>query len=320
MLGESDHVLCDAFMEDLKKGMLSALHSKVANDDTLMIALRSESINLYYRGGSLMRLKRLGDRRYVPQFDTDYGEELQALIQQLPPKITKGSECDAWVLAFPMLKDIMNVYFAKRPKSEREFQQLVVWENNRSSLANETDYFITDIEFTNLISDIKTMNGARRARTDMLALKLRARDHKLAKHCAPVLIEMKWGDGAYGGTAGIKKHIEDIDRVIGNEKLMANIRNTIAKQFKQLNRLDMLRCRLGATMEDVDLFPLEHPEVVFILANHNPRSKILHSILETIEEPNFFNLRFFVASFSGYGMHEACMLDLSQFKKRLGAI
>jgi hypothetical protein len=64
------------------------------------------------------------------------------------------------------------------------------------------------------------------------------------------------------------------------------------------------------------------PEVIFVLANHNPRSKILSSILSQPEialyaQGERFDLRFFVSSFAGYGMHSACMLPLDEFQKIL---
>ena len=184
----------------------------------------------------------------------------------------------------------MNRFFVNHPKGEREFQQLVVWENNRSSVANETEYFITDIEFA---------NEARDARLDMLGLKWRAHDRKSATRCAPVLIEMEWGDSAYGGVAGIKKHIEDIERILGNEIEIANIRKTIGRQFKQLHELNMLRFNLSKSIEDADIVPCERPEVVFILANHNPRSTKLLEVLENIAIPEEIDLRFFCRKLLG---------------------
>jgi hypothetical protein len=59
------------------------------------------------------------------------------------------------------------------------------------------------------------------------------------------------------------------------------------------------------------------PEVVFLLANHNPRSRKLLNIIEAIEEPKSFDLRFFSAAFAGYGMHEGRMMRLDKFRERL---
>lgn len=296
--------LCEIFKNDLmKEDFLGGLRQRVAKDDTLMLSLRNSYINLYYRGGSILKLTRGSDGVYTPYFDVKYGEPAPAVIAGLPQKITNSSECAEWVSALSTLKEIMNEFFATHRKSEREFQQLVAWENNRSAVANGSEYFITDIEFANEAGD---------ARFDMLALKWRAADRKSETKCAPVLIEMKWGDDAYEGAAGIKKHIADIERVLGNEAEAADIRKTIGEQFWQLHELEMLRFNVSSAVTKV--VPSDPLEVVFILANHNPRSEKLYNILKAMEEPKTFALRFFVASFSGYGMHEACMLNLSQFR------
>jgi hypothetical protein len=66
------------------------------------------------------------------------------------------------------------------------------------------------------------------------------------------------------------------------------------------------------------LNPDEISEVIFILANHNPRSPMLKQILsdpefEKYADSKLFNLRFFVACFAGYGLHEKCMKTLAEF-------
>jgi hypothetical protein len=61
------------------------------------------------------------------------------------------------------------------------------------------------------------------------------------------------------------------------------------------------------------------PIVVVVLAGYNPRSEALDTILDEIKDfaalgaP--FTLRFFVASFAGYALHEACMVTLEDFRE-----
>ena len=102
---------------------------------------------------------------------------------------------------------------------------------------------------------------------------------------------------------------------------------TIQSQLNDLDELGLLcfdRCKSGTGVElDVD----GKPEVIFILANHNPRSTKLRSILKTLADDvgkiakyaECFDLRFFVSTFAGYGLHSACMLTLNQFQKLLCA-
>ena len=60
--------------------------------------------------------------------------------------------------------------------------------------------------------------------------------------------------------------------------------------------------------------------VELILANHNPKSGKLHQILSDPAVAEYaraahYDLRFFVASFCGYGMYSATMYDLDAFRK-----
>ena len=298
--------LCCGFMSDLTgyDGILRALKDHVAKDDTLMIGLRDASINLYYRGGSITKLTRVSERHYKAFFDRDYCKPSQLPMPDLPAQVTDTVECGALIKAIPALKEIMNVYLAGKSKSEREFQQLVVWENNRSSIANETEYFITDIEFASPVHS---------ARLDMLGLKWLAKDRKSGARCKPVLIEMKWGDDAYDGNAGIIQHIKGLDSIMQDGQEIDKIRKMIGRQFDQLRALGLLGHTHSDAVKTIDM--VEKPEVVFILANHNPRSGKLLKILDKIELPDNFDLRFFVANFAGYGMHEACMLELADFRE-----
>jgi len=90
-------------------------------------------------------------------------------------------------------------------------------------------------------------------------------------------------------------------------------------QFNQLDELGLLRFNRVANWTKIQLDANEKPEVIFILANHNPRSSKLNTILSDPkidkynQSPNF-DLKFYVASFAGYALHADCMLTLSQFR------
>jgi hypothetical protein len=197
--------ISDKFMKDLQgDGLLSELTRKIQGDDTLMLALRGHYINVYYRGGSILHVSEQANG-YAAKFDLNYakGKDLG-----LPAgTIQTAADCLSWVTALPRLKEAMNVHFAQTRKSEREFQQLAAWENNRSVLSNDTEYFITDIEFA---------DRDQGARLDMVGLKWPSSQRKDETRCKPVLIEMKYGTGSYDGSAGIAKHIEDLGKILGD--------------------------------------------------------------------------------------------------------
>jgi hypothetical protein len=52
--------------------------------------------------------------------------------------IATETDCDAWLQGIPLLKEIMNHFFANHTKSEREFQQ---YEYIRKTWTKESDRF-----------------------------------------------------------------------------------------------------------------------------------------------------------------------------------
>ncbi|HOP06354.1 MAG TPA: hypothetical protein PLF13_03590 [candidate division Zixibacteria bacterium] len=306
--------LSDSFLSDLASddGLLHAILERVKQDHTLMLAVRSDYINIYYRGGNLMRIEENKSGSYRCNFNTSYNQTGFPL-PELPEVVESVADVAAWVGSFPQIKQVMDIWFSSSEKSEREFQQLIARENNFSNIANASEYFISDIEFA---------DSELHARFDMLAVRWLATQRRTGANCRPALIEVKYGDGALGGTAGMKKHLEDMDQLIADRDRYAAVLETTKCQFDQLDQLGLLRFRHSARETEVSLDPDDKPEVIFVLANHNPRSSKLASILNDPEVLKYgrsdrFDLRFFVAGFAGYGFHARCMLDLDVFRKLL---
>jgi hypothetical protein len=84
-------------------------------------------------------------------------------------------------------------------------------------------------------------------------------------------------------------------------------------------QIGLLKFNKGTTNAEVKLNPIDKPEVIFILANHNPHSAKLKTILDDPEikpygNSDHFDLRFYVASFAGYGLRANCMCTLDEFR------
>lgn len=303
--------LSESFMNALSKpdGLLHPILERIKLDHTLMLSIRKGYINIYYRGGNILRIKEQPKGSYSAFFDNKYNK-FDLPMPALPANIESLSETRKWVDAFQDLKGVMDFYFSELSKPEREFQQLVARENNFSTIANQSEYFVSDIEFS---------DSALGARFDILALRWLVSQRKKTGSCKPALIEMKYGDNALSGSAGVLKHLRDIDALISDGEKYKALLKTMERQFNQLDELGLLRFNRVANWTKIQLDASEKPEVVFILANHNPRSSKLDTILNDPEIDEYdhssnFDLRFFVASFAGYALHADCMITLSQFR------
>ncbi len=309
--------LSEKFIYDLSnpEGLLYPILTRVKKDQTLMLAIREGYINIYYRGGNILKIKELGQNLYRASFDKQYNK-FEKDNPVSPDNIKNQDDAKIWVATFPERKKIMDLYFSVYGKAEREFQQLVARENNYSSVSNESEYFISDIEVADPISH---------ARFDILAIRWLASQRKKGNNCRAALIEMKYGDKALGGVAGLVKHLKDMDTLISNQNRYASMLQTMELQFNQLDKLGLLKFNRGTSNASVKLDTNDKPEVIFLLANHNPRSTKLSTILDDPEVISYgkdenFDLRFFVSRFAGYGLHTDCMLTLSQFRKLLEGI
>ena len=306
--------LSQTFMNDLldPEGLLHPILERVQQDHTLMLSIREGYINIYYRGGNILRVKEQRKGYYSPFFDKEYNKS-GVPSPALPDGIGTQHAANVWVESFQGLKGIMDFYFSKYSKPEREFQQLVARENNFSTIANQSEYFISDIEFADSVLG---------ARFDILAIRWLASQRKSSSNCRPALIEMKYGDGALSGKAGVLKHLQDIDALISNGDKYKTLLETMETQFNQLDELGLITFNRVANWTGIKLDAKEKPEVIFVLANHNPRSSKLSTILndpkiEAYNHSSNFDLKFHVSNFAGYALQADCMVTLSQFRELL---
>ena len=296
------------FKDFQEGGVLHDLLDYVKSDDTLDLEFRGEGrANIYYRGGSLFCIERSGDG-YTLTFDTKYCTACDEGMEKTP-------SLRAAVGLIPLYKHAMDVWFAKNRKYEREFQQLVVRENNRhGAISHASDYYIVDIEYAyNVnVSDKKTQ-----ARFDMIAVKWLSKSNERQNPSAPTLaiIEMKYGDGALGGSAGLKKHLEDFGTLVKNGELddfCADYSNV----FNQKCALGLIpgkeSARIKITQRDIEL--------IFLIANHDPDKTGLATIVAeiadlTMEYP--YPIRFAYASMMGYCLYADQLKSLEEMQEFL---
>ena len=130
--------LSQAFMHDLLNldGLLHPILERVEHDHTLMLAIRDGYINIYYRGGNILRVKEQNNSSYSAFFDNKYNKSGMP-SPSLPDAIESQHAARAWVGSFQGLKGIMDFYFSEYSKPEREFQQLVARENGKAQATSE---------------------------------------------------------------------------------------------------------------------------------------------------------------------------------------
>ncbi len=315
------------FMQDLKSngGPLNPLLSRVWSDKSLEIEIRQEYLNVYYRGGSLLRIARVKKGTgYTAYFNPKYGHGSVPTPLNLPGnRIVSAADMECWIARFPVLKNAMDLWFGRHPKDERASQQLVVHENNVSSWAGGTDYFMIDIEYDNHIG----------ARFDLVALKWdsNAPARKLQGTDLPKLtaIEMKTGDGALKGSAGLLEHYEQWEKFFAQPTQLEAFKLEMLRVFDQKRKLGLIpalknnRNVVEMVADDVD--------VVFLLANHDPASGKLKAAVDEIrardelrkkqvKTPSRFNIRFATATFMGFGLYSENILSLADFGKQLDRI
>ena len=298
------------FLGDLKSvnGSLTPLLQRVRNDDTLMLALRGSYVNIYYRGGNLLKVSAMPAGGYSATFDANYNQAGHVL-PDFPFMIGEALDAQKLADSISALKYTMDHYLTVHPKSEREFQQLVARENNCSPISNETEYFIVDIEAAGIVEE---------ARFDMLGVRWLRNERKKQDCLVPVLIEMKYGKDALGGKSGLKKHLDDAHRI--SDDSWKNLCNELEEQVNQLADLGLLQFTRSSLVQRLVVDQDAKKELIFLLANYNPASNKIFGFLDTLQElpeddKGRYDLLFFAASFAGYGLHRACMLDLASFKE-----
>lgn len=291
------------FMNDLKCGKLKDFLTSVKEDDTLCLEIRKNYINIYYRGGNIFKIMKV-TTEYKVHFDIKYCNKYKQRISEILP-----SDYQNWINNIPFLKAEMDAWFYKHPKLERENQQLVLRENNNSNIANDTDYFIADIEYANFENKSQfDLIGFRWLSTSIAK--------KKADDMCLVFIEKKYGDDALVGAAGIQKHYEDLYKFLNDPKKVDNIYEEIETIIKQKLELGLIS---SINKKEIKLSK-NKPEFILLIANHKPAKSVLRKELkEVINSPYYNDLKQMVdmkvarASYMGYGLYSKLMVDIEDF-------
>ena len=304
-------------MKDLDTGgILEPLLRRVRRDTSLDLEIRENYLNIYYRGGSMLRATPEARKpgKYKFFFNTNYASKAKAKKLNLPGSFVDSiAAVESWLAFVPNLKDTMDLWFGKHPKDERALQQLVVWENNDSPWASGTDYFIVDVEYDN----------HQGARFDMVALQWESTrsKRKLPKGYRPrlAIIEMKAGDGALKGRSGLQEHLKQYLKLVSDKKRLRAFRREMVDVFRQKRELKLIKGLLKNSNQVVEID--ESVEIIFLLAGHDPQSKKLSTILRQVQQDGLAgdlesSVKFCTANFTGFGLYRENIHPMSDFMTR----
>lgn len=311
---------------------LRKLLDYVVHDNTLDLELRNNKINIYYRGAGLILLRYTPNPRGVKvSFEQKYIIN-NDYIKQLADSKLGGVNLSNIPLnviesIIPYLKQVIDFYFtcnigagAKgKQKLEQDAQQAIVRENSYGKLANSTDYFCLDTEYT-----------YDNARFDIIGIEWPSDKYarKIRSDCRLTFFEVKYGDGAIDGDAGLLKHIKDFVALSKNQVAIASIKqdmelvlkqkcalqilnNNAYKYFKNLGQiyLDSLENNPPASSPNLDItINSEYPiEYIFLLVNHDPDSSKMFAELDKVFQQftpqELENIYIATASELGYGLY-----------------
>lgn len=281
-----------------EEGIYHEITELVKIDPYLDMEMRGEDgVMIYYRGGKILTIhEQLGliglDENYYTKEDDVY---LTPQVENILDYLCKA-------------KHIIDVHESREKSKlvEKEFQQRVVYENNLSANADNTDYFIADVEW----ADNDTLGG----RADIVAFRWNHMEHR-KRILQLTLIEVKQGDGAIETyetknkrgelmlSAGLCKHYEDYLRFKENKDYVKDVAKDmliVLKQKKELGLIKGLDKLFVSGEKEVDPELIDKPAFIFLLANYHHYSSALKSESEKLPDDSLF----YLSSFMGYGLYK----------------
>ena len=125
-----------------------------------------------------------------------------------------------------------------------------------------------------------------------------------------VFIEMKYGDNALDGDAGVEPHVVDVNRFLSDPRKLKNFKEDMVAVFNQKKDLGLLDCP-----RNLASFSNESPLLLLVFANHDPEKSKLCSVLENLPESPHAELRVATASFMGYGLYDQGIHTIDEARK-----
>ena len=302
-------IISQSFIYDLKEGSLSKILKYIKSDSTLQMELRKNSVNIYYRGGSLMKIKEKGSNQYQAYFDKNYvtSNANECVMVQCIDGINSIETTKKLIDIIPSIKQQMDFWMSvKKPDGgEREYQHIVAKENNSKNTGRQSDYYICDIEYK---GDFDKDNNCK---LDMIGVKWPVSNYERSNHeNLPLCIfSMKYGSKS---DKKIIDNINDIHKFICNEDKLDRLKKEMEETYNIKSELELIY-----PFEKNQIKFSNDIEVILILANQKPENNKLIEELKAIQNEDAFKelsqiaeIKIAKSSFMGYGLYESNMVSV----------
>lgn len=316
--------LSEPFFNWLQSSSGRCLLEKISEYSSLSIGMAGNSLKIYFQGGLIlsipseiainekMKLKPLSPAYHKGKAETNLAEIIKEGVTL--SNLQKYLDCVIGVLSRRV-----------NLRQEEQTRQEIAYINNRSRIANDTDYFIVDQEYSVVTN--KT------SKFDLVAIKWpsisEVRKRFSLSDIEIVVFELKFGLNAVGGTkketgkADLKCHIEDFNSLKADLDNFQKFKRDIIRMFIQQSNLEgFYNPKIGGLKNVKRLLGSKSVEEIaeninvkfgFILADYKQESSRLK------EQINMFTDDFLFArsSFMGYGLYENEMLTRKDLEEKL---
>lgn len=291
--------ISESLLGMLNNGIYKTVTEIVKVDPYLDMEMRGDDgVMVYYRGGRILTIHETDgltglDKEYYP---ANYVGSLVPNTGNLLEYLSNAKH----------LIDIHEVNGKKRKLGEKEIQQRVVYENNLSVNAENTDYFIADVEWADNV-----LGG----RADIIAFRWNHMEHR-KRQLQFTMIEVKQGDGAIATSEtidkngnpvplpGLKKHYDDFLELKKDKEYFNEVALDMLRVIKQKIDLGLVKglnyLFRNSAGEEVEPKIEDLPDFIFLLANYHHYSTSLSKECKKLPK----NSKFYLSSFMGYGLYK----------------
>jgi len=246
--------LSENFLECLKTGFLSSITDSVRSDPDLVLDIREDYINVYYKGNSLLKLSETSLSRYKAEIHKKF-----LLRVNLNSNFTADTVPN-FVNAIPALKQ--NIASLGRRSLEIEYEQLIVRANN-DEFRNNTEYFIVDRQY-----------AVREGRFDLIGIYWDSRHRRRDQEVPICLMEIKFAlntdirevhaqlEGYYDAVKPRVEQIADEMELIFHQKLDLGLYKQSKDRLSAMKTLRFVR-------------EIEKFQFIVVFVDYNPNSSLL---------------------------------------------